>query len=299
MDEDIKTDCLNRWNVSDPMINSFSLNFNEWMSQFPEDLKSIIRGLLKHFEYYSHQRVNSYAKQNLNALLDEIDFDGKEVVFSPLKFTAKGPDSSINLLHEFLLINDLIAEKWCQDIVQQKKFLNSAKIIVVVDDICGSGTSIISFMKDNADLLKDKDLVYIVCHLMKNARIKIEDSAKSLQIRLHVICQQVYEKGFSLISLEPPIDNHKKLFCDFSEKVGIPGKYVLGFEDSESLVSFFHDTPNDTMGIFWYEHSQTEPIFPGKEFRPKFNTLQAMQEKRALHKKMNYGAIKEKNKSDR
>jgi len=299
MEEDTIKDCLDRWKAQDSMIESFSQNFNEWMSQFPEDLKSIIRELLKHFEYYSQQRMNSYAVPYFHALLDEIDFYEKKAVFSPLKFREDHPDSSTMFSYEFIFINKLTEEDWCQTKSQQKELFKKAQIIVVVDDICGSGKTFNDFMQDNCDLLKGKEVVYIVYHFMKNARPLIDESAKRFGVHLHVIYQQAYEKGFSLISPVHSPQEDIRTFCEFSEKVGVSGKYVLGFQDSEALVSFHHDTPNDTLGLFWFKRGQYWPIFPGKEFRSKTKTLQASQEKRALLKKMSYGTTKERNQRDR
>ena len=38
-------------------------------------------------------------------------------------------------------------------------------------------------------------------------------------------------------------------------------KYAYGFDESQSLVSYFHCTPNNTLSIIWNEYRWL-PIFP-------------------------------------
>lgn len=37
---------------------------------------------------------------------------------------------------------------------------------------------------------------------------------------------------------------------------------IFGFSKSESLVSFYNDTPNNTLGVFWKNTSKNNALFP-------------------------------------
>ncbi len=63
-------------------------------------------------------------------------------------------------------------------------------------------------------------------------------------------------------ALKNMIQQEKKLFYKMSQKQEIFKDYVLGFEKAEALMAFYNNTPNDTLGLFWFMSKKNKPIFP-------------------------------------
>jgi hypothetical protein len=74
-----------------------------------------------------------------------------------------------------------------------------------------------------------------------------------------------------------------------SKLLNIPEKEIFGFEMSESLMAFYNNTPNNTLGIFRYDTEKYKSIFPRKnDKRPLW---QRMKEEKEIRKKQNYNAV--------
>lgn len=292
MIDKLKTDCLQRWGETDQTLEVFSNRFSDWMDQFPDTLTPLIGELLSNFEYYPKRKINNYNAQFFEELMDKVDFSRKKVIFTPLKFRKDHPDSSTQFSMEFMLENEISWRYWCQSSDQLKNRIANADIIVVIDDTCGSGDTIIKFFNKYSDKLIMKHVVYMVYHFMEEARARVIDEAHTIGFKLDIITHEYFEKGFSKVLTTPSLADDKIRFCEFSKEAGIKDDFVLGYKMVESLVAFCHDTPNTTLGIFWF-NQPCLPIFPGKEEKQKCNQLEKMQSERKKRKQMNYDAKQE------
>lgn len=55
----------------------------------------------------------------------------------------------------------------------------------------------------------------------------------------------------------------RKCFKEESQKLDLyKDNDIFGFLGVESLVSFFNDTPNNTLGVFWKNTSKNKALFP-------------------------------------
>lgn len=41
---------------------------------------------------------------------------------------------------------------------------------------------------------------------------------------------------------------------ELSKKMNVPSKYFLGFRNTGALISFYYNTPNNTIGLLWYNN---------------------------------------------
>lgn len=75
------------------------------------------------------------------------------------------------------------------------------------------------------------------------------------------------------------------------EKLISKGKCILGYEQSEALLAFFYDTPNNTLSSFWFENPDIgwNPLFPRKRDLRSPNWGKDIKIQRSSQRKIRYG----------
>ena len=64
---------------------------------------------------------------------------------------------------------------------------------------------------------------------------------------------------------------------------------IWGKGNAEGLVSFYNNTPNDTLGIFWKETNENEPLFPrNNDIRPKWRKMKKNRKYRKFQNANNF-----------
>jgi hypothetical protein len=131
--------------------------------------------------------------------------------------------------------------------------------IVFVDDCCGSGKTIIDFLSNYKEELKNKKIFYLVIHVMKAALDKITSFSENTGMQISILYGVCTDKAFKRCE---NIAEKKTEFVQESVKLGIPKADVLGFKNTEALMAFYNDTPNNTLGVFWKNGMGYTPLFP-------------------------------------
>lgn len=142
--------------------------------------------------------------------------------------------------------------------------------VVFLDDFCGNGSQAIGYIKGLVDSIRkmksDCKIDYFVLvgnkeglnKVKKEVQIEepkavfeLDDSFKcfSDNSRYYATKKEGIDKGFC------------KAMCEkYGESRKRDANSPLGFNDDQLLLSFFHNTPNNTLPIFWSDENWT-PIF--------------------------------------
>jgi hypothetical protein len=144
---------------------------------------------------------------------------------------------------------------------------------IFIDDFCGSGKQGIAYSRDIVEEIKnlkpDALTAYYVLFATENGISKIRNETKFDAAR------GIYEldSSFKCFSTESryflnKITEIDKPFCErmakqYGERM-VPAKHALGFDDSQLLIGFHHNTPDNTLPIIWFNEPsviQWKPIF--------------------------------------
>lgn len=288
--------CISRWEYKDDKSEDFTNNFPEWISQFPDGLLEVVLMMLQSFNYYSHYKVNIIMK-NLHGILTSMDsIRNENTIYSylPSKYGQVG--SSIEYMMDYKRINEITKFSFSDDL-HSIPYERWAKIdnVVFVDDCCGSGRKFKTFVKDNEEILRGRSVYFLVIEGMASGINNVIHLENELDIQLRVIPHLKSDKFFAKLDLNlDEIDRIKNELNSYSVAKGINPDYTMGFKNAECLMAFYNDTPNGTMGLFWYNTDDYLAPFP-REFspeyakRPKPSNLSSDKNKR---KSQNYAAIK-------
>lgn len=252
--------CADLWAKDgvDDRINNAVDQFEEWIKNFEKDEKELLAKLLPKFNYYSKSYIEEIIG-NLNT--ESIKKCGISNVDSVISVVRK-VDGRYNSSYDYWIIHRLasgLSKEIYYDALDGIKDSewNKIKKVVYVDDCSGTGTQFVNFMGRQKKSFLNKQVVLIAIEVVEEAEIYIKNELAKKGIRMEVIAHNMKEKA-----LKNMLEQEKKILYNMSQRKGISQEYILGFKDAEALMSFYNNTPNDTLGLFWYPSEGNKPIFP-------------------------------------
>lgn len=268
-------DCIERWGGEDERTKTFSELYREWLDNIEEENKQFIIDLLHMFCYYPHSKTNFWLKELHNRLITEHKITDDNTIYSSIESKSGICNSSDEYANDYKLYNNISKYIFYDDIHK----INSRQWAVIenvvfIDDCSGSGKTFTDYLKLNLNLLQSKNIYLIAIHVMSDAINHINDFAKESNITIEVINAVTQDKAFNHNFESYDNQKVKELFINASKKLGIPGNHILGFDKCESLLAFYNNTPNNTLGLFWYDTKYNKSIFPRKnDKRPSWYSL--------------------------
>ena len=283
--------CIEKWgreNISG-RIENIENEYNDWIKNFSPIDREVMDGLLKEFEYYGHQYVNRELKTLYKNLIEKYSIDNDETLYTFIKKSDLTLNSSYSYLFEFVMLNGISEKNGIVDISNlNKKQMEIVKNVVLIDDYSGTGESIIKYLRDNYELLKKKVIYFLLISISEGAASNIYKEFPDMKIIIETIN---IEKKASLVLnnlIEDVVEPHKT-FENISISKGIKKDIIWGRNDTEALVSFYNNTPNNTLGIFWKETNLNKPLFPRKvNNRPGWMNLKREKQNRKLENANNF-----------
>lgn len=274
----------------EPYVKNFKQKMGRFLGQSflenHQDISSFLLEMLKNYDYYSEKLVRKILERYYEDFVKTLP--EHQTIFSsiPSEKNFSILNSSNLLVNQFLNINYL-ASSQSMDLNtllldEENKYLkrdNSKEIaekkynikklqyidnIIFIDDFSGSGDTIKAFLKRAKDILKDKNIYIYIVHLTLQAKKNIEDAFKEFKYNnAHLHYYELSKKIFNDKRHTIKGVNRKKLI-DFEKNI-IGSNRPLGFSGCESLVTFYRNSPNNTLSSFWWNKSGWSPLFPRKD----------------------------------
>lgn len=238
----------------------------KWLENFNADEIPIALNLLRYFEYIDSNELLLRLDHLLKELISNIGNNEEKVLFVP--FAKYGKSSTLityPLTHldryqknkdRFIISNDV------------EKTINEMEIkhLVFIDDFVGSGDTFIKeFNKLKLLPISAKDSTYLFCPIiMEKAQQKIILEVSYINI-ISELRFQFLESELSAIKLSSTEDRIKELVINYGNIIPVdkpPNQFKpKGYKNSESLISFFYRTPNNTFPVIWGD-TNWSPLYP-------------------------------------
>ena len=256
---DIFEKCKRRWEIEQDTENAFQ-RYPEWLGKMPEELAEIVNSLMPGFDYYTHQNVN----KELVALHEKLQkmqgVEFENTIYCVLPNKEGRLNSGYEYIIEYRMLNRLSCHVVIPNLKEMpKEDLDYIENIVFVDDFGGSGKTFKDYIMANKDIMRDKHIYYLVVHVMEKALKKIEELRIEAKLNISVLygtcTPAAFERNFQ------PAERRKD-FKRLSVEYGLPEKNVLGYKNTEALVAFYNNTPNNTLPIFWKDVEGNKALFP-------------------------------------
>ena len=253
---------LNSWGFGDDNTErkKKEVEIDEWFGNFEHSEFENMLLILENIDVVLQPEINSMVDDLSKELRKIFNYDFSDVKAYPL---GNSPGSSGgNFLYS--LCKDLGLK---EDFTPYEHFskidLSQVEALVFIDDIIGSGNQATRFAKEHLSVL-DVDKYYITLFAFDEGLKKVRaDAGFTKVIPAKTISDEF--KAFSPKSKYfTDTDDHdirerlKSICLHYGEK--LYPDHPLGYDDSQSLLVFPHNVPNNTLPIIWGGHeSESEP----------------------------------------
>lgn len=231
-----------------------------------EEIKEVLLHLFSEFIFFTKREIKEVLKRQLEDVLNSYSLDN--ICIIPMISKDGRANSSFDLT---MLLKEVIKEN---DIELYKDTIKvgldqideDISILVFFDDISGTGGTIVTFLKENKSNFIGKKIIIQLIVITETAKKKIDEYLNTQkELDVNVIAENNYDKIFNDHKFLN--DSHRIIINDFEETIwGKGNQNIMGFRDSQLLVGFSHNIPNNTISSFWY-HTD----FSGK--REEWNSL--------------------------
>lgn len=277
--------CITQWKGEfsiDERLENFSKKFDEWIMQIPEESREIVKTLIINMTYYSNETANKWLKNLHEELLKYDNVTDNNTIYAFIKSKDGLSNSSNDYWTNYKALNRINSNLCVENLdaidEEQWIYINN---IVFVDDFSGSGCSLIKELKKRPKIYSGKTIYFIALNIMDLAISNIENFANSYNIKICFLVSKKQLKAFDRNMFENNLDA-KKNIINMSKKLDIYPEFILGYEKSESLVAFYNNTPNNTLGFIWCDTDEGyHSIFPRKnEPKPPWQQIKNRRERK-------------------
>lgn len=139
---------------------------------------------------------------------------------------------------------------------------DDVKSLVIIDDFIGTGTSFNTFYDEKVESHKGsfREIFFIGIAAMEFGLKNIQDKVDKVLIQKSNIFKKAFSYHASYFSYRK-----QKPYREFCYKYGkalLTHSNALGYENSQSLISFSYGSPNNTLPIFWANKNGWQPLIP-------------------------------------
>lgn len=248
----------------------FPTKIIKWLENFDEDEVDLAIDLLSVYEYITFNEFMFRLNDLLFELFKNIP-KGERIIIFPYGKVGKS-----GTLVTYPLKNTNAYKKREDDIVMTHDYQNvenpsSFNHIIFLDDFIGSGRTFCKEFSKPNDIQKwiaDNSIenVYILSSIiMVEGKKYILDRFPDIKI-FSEERNKIFEKSLSPLNAFGNLADIEKLTLKHGKKISVFGypPYVApyGYDGSQSLISYFHCTPNNTLSIIWAKNKKWFPLFP-------------------------------------
>ncbi|EJU21504.1 hypothetical protein HMPREF1143_0280 [Peptoanaerobacter stomatis] len=262
----IKEICKNKWAAGfeiDARTKAALDKFDIWLSQIPDEYKELSLILIQNLEYYPQKLTNKVLIELHNKLKELPNISDDNTIYAYIKSKDGKTNSSDEYWTMYKLFNNLNREICYENI----NAINDCQWgyvenIVFIDDFSGTGQSFIKELQKSEDRYCGKNIYFVIICIMEDANQKIEDYSQKKNINISPIYYCMQKKTFTRDLFKDNM-NAKNLLLMLTEYLKIPKQESpLGFNESESLVAFHNNTPNNTLPVIRYDTKEYASLFP-------------------------------------
>ncbi|XOI98293.1 hypothetical protein ACMX2M_20730 [Paenibacillus polymyxa] len=271
-------------------IDQYDKNFvdlkdkvHKWIDQFENKHQEMFLTLFSQLKYFDTINIKKWFKEAYNEYLC-IESSHDESIFMPITSTGGIMNGAVHILSEFDSAGLNISRK--KVAAQPVEFNNSfkmdnAKNIVLLDDIIGSGDTLLDFILSCLDNEHTKKIfhnkkVYIFCLVVtERAKVNVENVLEYMGYECCFISKFTIDKALKqgvIFADKSELAEVKKVVKKYEQKAASEDKFIMGYKDSQALISFHFNTPNNTFSTFW-ESCEVKPwfsVFPRRKDEIEF-----------------------------
>lgn len=270
------------------IINSWKIPQTDAPGVFSETVNRIIHWLdnFKRIEYEPAllmlEAIRFFSNNDIDYLLDKMcgelrklfKDDFSKVIFSGLGiYSSNSGGQFLYKLRQKLRLNEA---HFPIDYNNSVQYNNS---IVFVDDLVGSGNQALLFYNSNLRELKVNKYYFSLLAYEKGLKYLTDNKCYNKVYSTKILSES--DMAFSDVSEVFPDANIRQRISEISERYGKKLYPIgpLGYENSQALIVFAHNTPNNTLPIIWASENNEKEI--GVPWNPIWERIKVSKTKKS------------------
>ena len=258
-----------------------------WLSNFDDSEQDLATEILSKIDYYPYDRILSVVQSKIKRIA--LKPMGK-CVFSPIGESGKSGGHVLYTCQQIQRESSV----YVNHIEEALSKLSSPNdVIVLVDDIIGSGNTFCSWLKEK---LNKGEIGNQLNNLIVQSRIKLisivvlEKGKRKINSEYSTIDVLGEDTRKLFLQTRSIFGGHVRMkrYREFCYKYGklLSKRWPLGYENSQALIVFDHATPNNTLPIIWSDsciagrNTAWYPLFPRFAHQRVIRAKETMQDKR-------------------
>ena len=215
-----------------------------------KDVRNMISNAWWKYINYHLTRYSSFGFMNEFSTSERVSYIKNQTIIQPL---GNCSGSGTNIAYYMRSINGLSKEMFNMTLDKEYKYL------VLVDDATISGRQAMENL-DAYKFITDKEKIILTLISTETARKKIGNYAtvlSSIELDETSLC---FKDRSNLFHLKPEWRHLAKRLCHYYGKK-VCRTNPLGYSSGQYLFSFFYNTPNNTLPVFWATVNGWRPLF--------------------------------------
>ena len=236
-----------------------------WLLMFEDDERDVAIKLLSNTKYYSQKDINGFFKILHGKFVRAIGQKSlKHICFLGIGGASK---SGQMMLYLYRTVNGLSASHF-QNLSTLPPFAGKGiQVLAFVDDFIGTGQQVTKFWHEELKGQRGIEKAYLYCLVLFAFQRAVE--YVQAQTPFKVICVELLDERDRAFSSKCVIfsnDEERRRaeeICRWHGQVLCP-QHPLGYDNSQALVAFEYQTPNNSLPILWSNARGWIPIFERK-----------------------------------
>lgn len=236
----------------------------DFIKQFNNDDYGLALKTLEKTRYFSNSKIIKYLRLLTNVLQDEIDLTNTNVYFCSMSISSgKSTDAIIGKIRKILNMNKREFDWKYLHLRDLENLQNDSKhkTIIFADDFIGSGSTIQHLWSTLQNWYNSNHEYYVGVIIGYENIINNIESLTPLKIRYADDLLTDNDRIFHEDNIDFSEDEKKTLkkYCRLVEK---RKEYQYGFRNSQSLIIFSENAPNNAIPILHKKSPNWVPLFP-------------------------------------
>lgn len=252
-----------------------SIQVINWLENFADEEISLALTVLESIRYYSVEDIIYDFDESLKKILNDVPNQEKIFVHGLGEFGKSGSSLIYYLKKTPTFQNSPARFKILSHVVKLKQQgIKEGSYLLLLDDIIGSGKSLIKYynhnIKQQLSSVKVEINLFVLCLAVMDESIKLLNK-NFINIKIYgTPYKKAFNSGSSVFGYRPkmlPIRN----FCYkygidlcriYDRELNVVVPHPLGYDGTQSLIAFAHSVPNNTLPIIWSNANNWHPLFP-------------------------------------
>lgn len=259
-------DFVEKWSENPKVIKKIKEYMPSYLSQFKKDDREIICKLLSNVDYYTEENIQDIISEYSKFIMKELI-----CIHERYKVCYPTTDSKVN--HNTNKLMCFLDKR----ISIENNILSSLKeveCLIILDDYCGSGDTLIEFLSKVKPYIDKKiNIYYYPIFITQYALNRLNSYIDELFTL--IIKEYCLNKAYCLSLNNIFVLKEKQEFIRICEEKNIIGDNCFGYKHVEDKFVTRYFTPNNSLGILWYNERLYKPLFgrAGRDLKKSYKYL--------------------------